>query len=650
MSALSDGTLRIAPDDGRRLAERRIGVRRKAFRIAAECELLMNELLLSEQRNWSDAFGSVLGAARRLIALTAPGSDSMFAADLRPTPRLTEVQSDMLSTINAVGAAAGTQPTDGAAIHGIQVIRELALGMFALSDEAATRPRDTVKVDEGSIELALREKVLIVDDDPSIARFLQRSLEAWDLAVTTATDGREALAIIGSNAFDLVLTDIEMPHLDGVSLLTAIKANVATRNIPVIVISSLDDMDIVSKCIELGAEDHISKPVAAQLLSARVKASLERKRLHDSETEGLRRIERLIEAAEAVERDVYSPDTLAEMRAAQDGLGQLARVFDRMVSGMKTREDRLRVRVERLRAEAREGRKSRALSGPITEDSPFAVGDIVAGRFEIVGQLGQGGMGTVYHARDAQLGEDVALKVVRRELISEVEESLERFKSEIRLARKISHPNVVRAHDIGEWQGQYFITMEKVHGETVAELIDRRGKFSVESTIAIGTQLCEALAVAHDNEIIHRDIKPANLLIDDTGTLKVMDFGIARRLSGMTGTHTKDGFLVGTPHYMAPELLMGKKPDVRTDLFAVGVVLYECLTGRLPQEGDTPIELYTSVLNGHAPRLSTLVPDIPAPLEALIHQQLRFDASARSQTARDLGQRLSELEHSKPAG
>jgi DNA-binding response OmpR family regulator len=642
-----DETIIIGPDDARQRSHLRLRTRQRAFRIAAECELVTDELTRAEDRNWSDAFGRVLLSSRRLIAVTAPGTEAttLFDANMRPTERLKDLQGEILTAVNVLSAAGlGQAGADSTALQAVHTVRELALNLFATGDVAAESfglPAAAERPTELSANR--RRRVLIVDDDANILLILQRTLQRWGHDVVIAHDGQEALSFMTAD-IDLVLTDIEMPNLNGIDLLQRLKSDPETRRIPVVVISSLDDTNNVSRCIELGAEDHIPKPFSPEILDARVRASLERKRLHDSETDALRRVTRLIAAAEAVERDGYSSDALTDLKAGRDGLGQLARVFDRMVTSLKSREARLRRRLEQLRSEVTESTPAIG-EAQAPNPGPFHNTDVVSGRFEIVGMLGQGGMGTVYHARDRELGEDVALKIVRREVLAADPDILDRLRSEIRLARKISHPNVVRAHDIGEWQGRYYITMEKVSGITVGALLDRRGRLTVESTLAIGTQLCDALAVAHDNQIIHRDIKCANLLIDETGTLKVMDFGIARRITSETGTMTRGGFVIGTPQYMAPELLMGGKPDVRTDLFAVGVVLYECLTGRPPHDGTTVTELFASILDGQAPRAADLVEGIPPQLDALIHQQLRFDAPARSTSARELGQRLAELEH-----
>jgi serine/threonine protein kinase len=178
----------------------------------------------------------------------------------------------------------------------------------------------------------------------------------------------------------------------------------------------------------------------------------------------------------------------------------------------------------------------------------------------------------------------------------------------------------------------------------VAELLDRRGRLTVESTLAIGTQLAEALSVAHEAQIIHRDIKPANLLVDEGGVLKVMDFGIARFMERDENI-TLGGFIVGTPEYMAPEQLMGQTVDGRSDLFAVGVVLYECLAGRPPFVAEAPTALMATIAEGNLLRLSEYVPNVPPDLEALIYQLLQFQPRDRTSTARELADKLSEMDH-----
>ena len=248
----------------------------------------------------------------------------------------------------------------------------------------------------------------------------------------------------------------------------------------------------------------------------------------------------------------------------------------------------------------------------------------------------------VYLAHDRELDEDVAIKVVRQDLIREDPTLLERLKSELRLARRISHRNVVRSHDLGEWQGLYFLSMEYIRGTTVADLIASHGCLSVDSTLAIATQLVDALAVAHAAEIIHRDIKPGNLLVDETGALKVTDFGLARPIQ-RTSQLTLAGLAVGTPQYMSPEQLTGGDVDARTDLFATGVVLYECLTGRVPFDASTPGGLIVQMLQGPPVPVRDLQRAVPPALAGIIERLLRRERDDRFNSARDLAEELAKV-------
>jgi DNA-binding response OmpR family regulator len=495
---------------------------------------------------------------------------------------------------------------------------------------------------------SVREKprVLVVEDERLLRELLRRHLVQIGFEVLLAENGRDGLACAERDHPDVILSDINMPEMDGMDFLRAAKANEDMKEIPVVMISGQNDVESVARCIEFGAEDHISKPFDPTLLNARLSACLQRKKARDHERSYLRRVETLTIAAEAVERDAYVAGSLLA-GAADDELGTLARVFDRVVTGLKSREARLQRRLGQLRDEVGDSGESSVAS--VSKESPFASGETLAARYEIIGQLGSGGMGMVYHARDLELGEEVAVKVVRKDLIAEDPTIVERLKSEIRLARRISHRNVVRLHDLGEWSGTYFISMEFVRGVTVETLLDRRGRLSVESTLAIGSQMAEALAVAHDAQVIHRDIKPANLLVDEAGTLKVMDFGIARSLERDAHNITASGFIVGTPQYMAPEQLCGRPVDARTDLFALGVVLYECLTGSLPFSGDSPNALNQRIESCAFVALRERRPELPEGVEALVHQQLQPRPENRGRSARELAERLNDLEHAVSA-
>jgi serine/threonine protein kinase len=253
-------------------------------------------------------------------------------------------------------------------------------------------------------------------------------------------------------------------------------------------------------------------------------------------------------------------------------------------------------------------------------------------------------MGVVYRAFDRDVGETVAIKALRPELGALDPTLLERFKQELRLARRITHRNVVRTYDLGEADGIYFITMEYVRGTTVGALIRDAGWLDVPATLTIGKQVCRALDVAHEEGIVHRDIKPQNLLVDPGGFLKVMDFGIARLAERPAERPvlapgeplTAVGVVVGTPQYMAPEQLLGEAVDHRTDLYSTGAVLFECLTGRPVFEAPNMMAMMAQAVDGTPPDPTTLNPEVPRALSTVVLRALARRPDDRWQSALDL--------------
>jgi serine/threonine-protein kinase len=282
-------------------------------------------------------------------------------------------------------------------------------------------------------------------------------------------------------------------------------------------------------------------------------------------------------------------------------------------------------------------------AGSLDAPTPIMAGRVLARRYAIAEQLGIGGSGVVYRAFDRELGEVVAVKTVRPDVLAVDPTALERLKSEIRLARRISHRNVVRTHDLGEADGIYFITMEYVTGTSLRELIDRGEPLPVPAVVAIAKQLCRALEVAHDQGVIHRDIKPQNLMVQPDGTLKVMDFGVAR-LRERTHQLTSTGMVVGTPAYMAPEQLMDDPVDARVDIYAAGVVMYECLTGHRPVDGSSPHVLMARMLSSAIRPPHEVNPAVPKVLSAIVMRTLAKEADQRPSTAGELYDLLVQLE------
>ncbi len=260
---------------------------------------------------------------------------------------------------------------------------------------------------------------------------------------------------------------------------------------------------------------------------------------------------------------------------------------------------------------------------------------VFAGRYEVRSLLGVGGMGSVYRVFDRELEEVVALKVIRRDLVGEPG-IVDRFRREVKLARKVTHRNVARVYDLGESEGQRYFTMEYVDGPSLAREIER-GVLDLGTVLRIAGELADALAAAHGVGVIHRDLKPDNVVLGADGRVVVTDFGIARSLESQSSRATLAGSLIGTPVYMSPELVAGKGPaDARSDVFALGVILYEALTGELPWSGANDMVVALARLSHDATPLSALRPDVPTALSALVHACIARDPAARPESAAQL--------------
>jgi eukaryotic-like serine/threonine-protein kinase len=270
----------------------------------------------------------------------------------------------------------------------------------------------------------------------------------------------------------------------------------------------------------------------------------------------------------------------------------------------------------------------------------IAPGRVLGDRFEILSTLGAGGMGVVYKVRDRELDDLVALKMLKRDLWGD-RELLDRLKSELKLARKITHPNVLRTFDFGDVDGIPFITMEYVRGITLRYLLSQTGALPYSAGLRLARQLCRGLAAAHDEGVLHRDIKPENLIVMPNGNAKLMDFGIARPTTRMAAGQTQPGTVIGTPQYLAPELLQGAEADERADLYACGVVLYEIFTARTPFSGANPMQIIVSTLNDTPTPPRQHWAEMPEALEQIILRCLEKDPARRYRTAAAL---LVELE------
>ncbi len=280
-------------------------------------------------------------------------------------------------------------------------------------------------------------------------------------------------------------------------------------------------------------------------------------------------------------------------------------------------------------------------STDVAGHASLKTGSRLGERYEILDILGSGGMGVVYKVRDLELGELAALKLLRNGAL-ESDEQLERLKDEIRLARKITHPNVLRTFDFGEASGRPFITMEYVHGVTLRALLGS-GRLPYSAALRITRQLVAGLEAAHAVGVMHRDIKPENLILETGGNAKLMDFGIARPVHRPNGGLTEVGMVVGSPDYSPPEQIAGGAMDERSDIYSCGVVACELFCGMRPYRGESAVDIYMAQMRNELTRPSQAWPDIPPALEAIILRCLSVQADGRYRSVSELASALAGL-------
>jgi serine/threonine protein kinase len=262
------------------------------------------------------------------------------------------------------------------------------------------------------------------------------------------------------------------------------------------------------------------------------------------------------------------------------------------------------------------------------------------GRYQVLKELGRGGMGIVFQAYDKQLKEQVAIKILSP-LLANDPEALERLKREVSAARRITHSNVIRIHDIAETNGLHYVSMEFFAGTNLKEYIKRAGHLSIMEAFNIASQVCDGLQAAHAQGVIHRDLKSQNIIINAANQIKIIDFGLAhtQQMQGLTAT----GLIMGTPEYMAPEQVSGKKVDERADVYSLGIILYELFTGRVPFSGNSAISIGFQQVKDSPPRPCSINPQIPAAVEEIILKALQKDPMMRFRSVSELKEELESV-------
>ena len=363
---------------------------------------------------------------------------------------------------------------------------------------------------------------------------------------------------------------------------------------------------------------------------------------------------RLVRATEAVRvGNLEAPDLPVD---SKDEIGILARSFRAMLEELKEKAALEKYIASLTMTVGTEGEAvarpfpGERLSAAVTlvagtetagKAAEPQVGTLFAGRYDIQSVLGRGGMGIVYKAHDRDLDDVVAIKTLLSEALSADPTLLDRFKQETRLARRITHPNILRTHDLGESDGLRYLSMEFVKGITLKHLVEQDQLLPIPVALRIAKQVCAGLAAAHQVGVIHRDIKPQNIIIDPTGGLKIMDFGIARLTQdhGMTAT----GTVIGTPDYMSPEQARGLPLDFRSDIYSTGVVLYEVFTGSLPFEGDTPLAVVLKHVQEKPPSPQTKNPKLDPRISAIILKCMQKEPGGRYQMVNELYEALTKV-------
>jgi CheY-like chemotaxis protein len=424
-------------------------------------------------------------------------------------------------------------------------------------------------------------RILMVDDNGALRRVFGRSLQRAGHFVTEVSNGREAMMALEVGDFDVVVSDVRMPDMGGVELLEAMHER--DSDLPVLLMSGDPDLDTAMKAVKFGAFEYLTKPVSLSVLSGSVARALELRR-----------------------------SRLLARKALEEKSGERRREATTDERGVES-----------------------------------WTGALLGGRYRVGALIGKGGMGAVYEADREDLGHmKVAVKVMLS-LGSDRADLFARFRREAETIAAIDHPNIVKVFDFQSRPGEPpFLVMERLQGAPLAQAIASEGRFSVERTAFVASQVLAALVAAHRANVVHRDLKPDNVFLTSmSGILdivKLLDFGIAKIL-GVTSHSklTQTGTVVGTPAYMSPEQARGAEADPRSDLYAVGCMMYEALTGRAPFTGENYNALVFAIQQGATTPLLSRCADLDPAFAAVVTKAMSREVHARFQTAESMADAIA---------
>ena len=419
--------------------------------------------------------------------------------------------------------------------------------------------------------------LLVVDDNPDNRDFLSRRLTKRGFDVRSVDGGEAALFEVERGGVDLVLLDIMMPVMDGLEVLRRLRETHDQASLPVIMVTAKSEGTDVVRALDLGANDYITKPIEFPVVLARVQKELR---------------------------------TSVAFRAASGGAE----------SPSADPVDPAPVRTDKSTSPPQKETQGHTVLGS---------GTVLAGRYQLGRRIGSGNFGTVYRGQHLELGLPVAVKVLQTQMGHD-EESLARFRAEGRSACLIQHPHAVTVFDFGITDdGIAFMVMELLEGRSLAEELSAHGRIGIERLAHLLPPVCEVLAVAHSKRIVHRDVKPDNVFLhgkDDPPEVKVLDFGIAKLVGDRVSQQnlTAEGFILGTPAFMAPERLRNEPYDGRSDVYSLGVSIYQLMSGTLPfkpAQGD-PMAVLMMHLNDEPKSLTKVASDVPPDLARLVDRCL----------------------------